>query len=76
MATEITCGEFEYSDDAATLGERWQTWLERFELFVTGKNLTDDARIKALFLLLMGKEAYDINRICHRWHIQSAITWS
>ena len=29
MATEITCGEFEYSDDAATLGERWQTWLER-----------------------------------------------
>ena len=35
---EIPCGEFQYRGDSSTLGSRWETWTERFELYVVGNN--------------------------------------
>ena len=63
METKITCGELTYSCDSTTLGSRWESWLERFQLFIKANKLdqtTDAVRIKASFLLLMGKEAFKI----------------
>ena len=60
--TEIPCGEFVYRGDQATLGSRWEMWTERFDLYVAGNVLTDEAVIKARFLLLMGPDAMNIYR--------------
>ena len=56
----VLCGEFRYRGDPATLGSRWEEWLERFELSVTANSLTDPDKTKALFCLLMGHEALAI----------------
>jgi hypothetical protein len=58
--TQLTCGEFEYAGDATTLGDRYAAWVERFDLYLTATGITDAAKSKASFLLLLGKEAYDI----------------
>ena len=57
---KITCGYFEYHGDANTLGSRWTTWEERFDLQLTANGITDSGRIKASFLILIGLEAYAI----------------
>ena len=59
MEAKITCGEFTYSDGSTTLGSRWESWSERFQLFIEANGLdptTDAVRIKAVFLLLMGQK--------------------
>ena len=60
MSDKITCGEFQYAGDQLTIGTRWTTWNELFELYVTAHGLTDAKKIKATYLLQMGKEAYEI----------------
>jgi hypothetical protein len=63
---EIACDTFVYGRDPATLGQRWQAWSERFQLYVDANGLdeaTDAKRIKASYLLLMGPDAMDVYRI-------------
>jgi hypothetical protein len=60
MSDKIACDKFVYSGDQNTLGTRWTTWNEIFDLYVTADGLTDNGKIKASYLLLMGSEAYDI----------------
>jgi hypothetical protein len=60
MSDKITCGEFQYAGDQLTIGTRWTTWNELFDLYVTAHGLTDAKKIKATYLLQMGKEAYEI----------------
>lgn len=56
----VTCGEFRYTGDSNTLGQRWEIWLERFKIFLTATALSDPVKIKATFLLYMGQEAYHV----------------
>ena len=37
-----------------------ENWTEQFELYVLASGLTDDAKQKASFLLLMGRDLYEI----------------
>ena len=63
MKAKITCGGFTYSGDSTRLRARWESWSERFQLFIEANGLdstTDAVRIKASFLLLMGLEAFEI----------------
>ena len=60
MSDKIACDKFVYTGDKNTLGTRWTTWNEIFDLYVTVNGLTDNGKIKASYLLLMGSEAYDI----------------
>ena len=63
MEAKITCQEFTYSGDSTTLGSRWESWLERFQLFIEANGLdptTDAVLINASFLHLMGQEAFEI----------------
>jgi hypothetical protein len=60
MSDKITCGEFQYAGDQLSIGTRWTTWNELFDLYVTANGLADAGKIKASYLLLMGKEAYEI----------------
>ena len=34
MEAKITCGEFTYSGESTTLGSRWESWSEQFQLFI------------------------------------------
>ena len=56
----LECGMFEYRGDPMTIGQRWNNWLERFELAIVGADIKDNARIKAKFLLMMGPDAMEI----------------
>ncbi|RNA28783.1 Retrovirus-related Pol poly from transposon, partial [Brachionus plicatilis] len=59
----ITCGQFRYAGDSVTLGQRWETWLERFNLHLATMDLEDDsAKAKAVFLVLIGEEAYQVHK--------------
>ena len=60
MSDKIPCDKFVYSGDQNTLGTRWTTWSEIFDLYVTANGLTDAGKIKASYLILMGREAYEI----------------
>ena len=60
MSVKVSCGQFDYVGDSATLGSRWELWLQRFKLYVTANGLKDAAIIKASFLLLMGQEAFNV----------------
>jgi hypothetical protein len=57
---DISLEQFVYGGDQSTLGARWSAWLERFKLFLTATNLTDNERIKSTFLLKIGPEVYEI----------------
>ena len=62
MEAKTTCGELGYSGDS-TLGSRWKSWSERFQLFIKANGLdptTDAVLIKASFLLLMAQDAFEI----------------
>ena len=58
----LSCGKFPYNGDPATLGARWEEWLERWELSVLANSLTDGPSTRAAFLLQMGSEATAIWR--------------
>jgi hypothetical protein len=60
MSDKISCDKFVYSGDQNTLGTRWTTWSEIFDLYVTANGLTDNGKIKASYLILMGREAYEM----------------
>jgi hypothetical protein len=55
----LTCDTFSYGDNS-TLGSRWETWLERIDIYLTATGLTDAAKTKACFLHHIGSEVYDI----------------
>ena len=59
MSDRPSCGTFQYSGDPATLGARWQTWSERWLLYIEATSLTETKQ-KATYLLLIGLEAYEI----------------
>ena len=59
---KLSCGYFEYAGDSATLGSRWESWSERFELFLQATGEEDPKKCKASYLLLMGPEAYEIHK--------------
>ena len=58
--SNVTCGMFDYNGDQDSIGSRWDTWLERFKLYIQSKNLTEPKTILANFLLLIGPDAYDV----------------
>jgi hypothetical protein len=60
MSDKIACDRFVYSGDQNTLGTPWTTWSEIFDLYVTANGLTDAGKIKASYLILLGREAYEI----------------
>ena len=62
MAERMTCERFVYDGDSSTLGSRWEAWLDEFKLFIAAANMTDQARNKAAFQLLMRREAREICR--------------
>jgi hypothetical protein len=49
---------FEYNGDSTTIGTRWERHVERFEISCTASDFKDPARIKAMFLMKMGCEAF------------------
>ena len=53
MSDKIACDKFVYSGDQNTLGTRWTTWGEIFDLYVTANGLTDAGKIKASYLILI-----------------------
>ena len=59
---KISCGYFVYAGDAATLGSRWESWNERFDLFLEATGEKDLAKSKASYLILMGEEAFEIHK--------------
>ena len=52
--------KFSVHSDSATVGTRFKKWLARFELMLTGMNITAAARKRALLLHYAGEEVYDI----------------
>ena len=50
--------KFEPRDDRT--GQTWERWLKGFQLFVTGKGVTNDAQMTALLLHCAGSEVQDI----------------
>lgn len=53
--------EFEYGDDSFTLGQRWEEWLEGFELYVIANDMDKTTiKTKAIFQLMIGKKARNI----------------
>ena len=46
--------------DRNTVGVRWQKWVRRFEILMTGMNITNAARKKVLMSHYVGKEVDDI----------------
>jgi len=60
MSTKIPCKEFVYEGDSSTLGTRWETWLGRFELFLTANKMEDAAENRSSLLILMGEDAYEV----------------
>ena len=59
---KISCGYFVYAGDAATLGSRWESWNERFDLFLEATGEKNLAKSKAPYLILMRKEAFEIHK--------------
>lgn len=58
--TQVTCGQFRYVGDSVTLGQRWDTWLERFRLYLSTLDIKDPALAKTTFLIYIGDEAYQV----------------
>ena len=58
-SVSMACREFVYGD-TATVGARWETWLEIFELYILAIGLTDAAKIKACFLTHVGMDVFII----------------
>ena len=63
MTERIACDKFVYGREASTLGQRWENWLEKFDLFLVANAITSEEKKKASLLLLMGNEAYDVYKI-------------
>lgn len=55
----MACETFVYGE-SSTIGARWETWLERFELYITATGLTDEVKTKACFLVHVGSDVYSI----------------
>jgi hypothetical protein len=55
----MACETFVYGE-SSTIGARWETWLERFELYITATGLTDAVKTKACFLVHVGSDVYSI----------------
>ena len=53
----VSCGRFPFMGDPATLGARWEDWLERWELSVLANSMNDGPKTRATFLLQLGAEA-------------------
>ena len=49
VSDKIACEKFVYSGDQNTIGTRWTTWNEQFDLYVTVNGLTDGPKIKASY---------------------------
>jgi len=43
-----------------SLSQRWKRWKRAFNLYVTGKGVSDDAQKRALFLHVMGMDVQEI----------------
>ncbi|CAB4006666.1 Transposon Tf2-9 poly [Paramuricea clavata] len=55
-----TCLTFDAVGEPATLAQRWTTWKEEFELFVTASGISDSTQKRALLLHLAGPKVRDI----------------
>ncbi len=51
---------FDAVGEPATLAQRWTTWKEEFELFVTASGISDPTQKRALLLHLAGPKVRDI----------------
>ncbi|KAK3097548.1 hypothetical protein FSP39_010680 [Pinctada imbricata] len=65
MATAITTDlgglpQFDCKGEVSNIGTKWKRWIRAFELFVTGKGVTDADQKKALLLHCAGMNVQDI----------------
>ena len=51
---------FDAVGEPATLAQRWLTWKEEFELYVTASGISDSTQKRALLLRLAGPKVRDI----------------
>ena len=54
---------FDTLGEPATLAQRWLTWKDEFELYVTTSGLSDPTQKRALLLPLAGPKVRDVNLI-------------
>ena len=53
---------FDVSGDPSSLGQRWESWIERFENYLVAFNIEDTKRQRALLLHFVGEDVYNIFR--------------
>ena len=51
---------FKPDTDPTSVAQRWKHWSDRFDNLVVARNVTDNARKKALLLHLAGENVFDI----------------
>ena len=61
MSEKIALHKFIYRGNAATLGQRFEDWLELFDLASEANGIKAD-QLKAYMLLNIGEELLDIYR--------------
>ena len=61
VALDVGCLEpFNLKGEPHSLSQRWRSWKRAFNLYVTGKGVSDDAQKRALFLHVMGMDVQEI----------------
>ena len=58
---KVPLSKFVYRGSIATLGQRFEDWLELFDLYLVANKIHDDLR-KAHFLLSIGEELLEVYR--------------
>ena len=53
MCVKISCDKFVFSGSQSTIGTRWTTWTELFDLYVTANGITDAGKVKTSYLRQM-----------------------
>ena len=51
---------FEAHGDPFTVGQKWEQWIGRFEVFLKAVNIKDDERKRAMLLYYAGEETHKI----------------
>ena len=60
MSELLDFPHFVCDDEISSLGPRWRKWVDRLELYFTGKDIKAKARKFALMLHFAGEQVYDV----------------
>lgn len=61
VTLDVSCLEpFNPKGEPHSLSQRWKRWKRAFNLYVTGKGVSDDAQKRALFLHVAGIDIQEI----------------